>query len=176
MASSQLKDKLQLSGYLHDIGVCLHFQDDPLLKKTVILKPKWGTDAVYQVLDNKRVIGHLGRFNRANLAQIWHAPEYADMQDELLQLMINFKLCYQIPGNRDTFIAPQLLTENQPDYAWDESANLIMRYTYEFMPKGIITQFIVAMNALIAEQAFVWKSGVILKKDQTRAEVIEHYG
>jgi internalin A len=122
------------------------------------------------------VIGHLGRFNRADVAQIWHAPEYADMQDELLQLMINFKLCYQIPGDRDTFIAPQLLTENQPDYAWDESANLIMRYTYEFMPKGIITQFIVAINALIAEQAFVWKSGVILEKDQTRAEVVEYYG
>ena len=33
-----LKDKLQLSGYLHDLGVCLHFQDDALLKRTVILK------------------------------------------------------------------------------------------------------------------------------------------
>jgi internalin A len=30
----RLEDKLQLSGYLHDLGVCLHFQDDPLLKKT----------------------------------------------------------------------------------------------------------------------------------------------
>jgi GTPase SAR1 family protein len=34
------KDKLQLSEYLHDLGVCLHFQEDPLLKKTVILKPQ----------------------------------------------------------------------------------------------------------------------------------------
>ncbi|NEQ85055.1 MAG: GTPase, partial [Moorea sp. SIO2I5] len=49
-------DKLQLSGYLHDLGVCLHFQDDPLLKKTVILKPEWGTYAVYKVLDNDDVI------------------------------------------------------------------------------------------------------------------------
>jgi len=32
-------DKLQLSGYLHDLGICLHFQDDPLLKNIVILKP-----------------------------------------------------------------------------------------------------------------------------------------
>ena len=24
---SELKDKLQLSSYLHDLGVCLHFQD-----------------------------------------------------------------------------------------------------------------------------------------------------
>src|ERR1017187_7358656 len=40
------EDKLQLSGYLHDLGICLHFQDDPLLKNTVVLKPAWGTDAV----------------------------------------------------------------------------------------------------------------------------------
>jgi internalin A len=42
-----LGDKLQLSSYLHDLGVCLHFQNDDLLKETVILKPSWGTDAVY---------------------------------------------------------------------------------------------------------------------------------
>jgi internalin A len=171
-----LKDKLQLSGYLHDLGVCLHFQDDPLLKKTIILKPQWGTDAVYKVLDNQRVIRNLGRFTRADLADIWDAPEYADMQDELLQLMMKFKLCYQIPGSQDTYIAPQLLTENQPDYNWDESDNLLLRYTYEFMPKGVLTQFIVATHAMIADQCCVWKSGVVLEKDQTKAEVIEYYG
>src|SRR5207248_981141 len=42
------EDKLQLSRYLHILGVCLHFQEDQLLNKTVILKPKWGTDAVYK--------------------------------------------------------------------------------------------------------------------------------
>jgi hypothetical protein len=30
---------LHLSRYLHDLGVFLHFQDDPLLSKTVILHP-----------------------------------------------------------------------------------------------------------------------------------------
>jgi internalin A len=171
----QDKDKMQLSGYLHDLGVCLHFQDDPLLKKTVILKPSWGTDAVYKVLDNERVIRNLGRFNRDDLAKIWHEEKYANMQDELLQLMINFKLCYQIPNTND-YIAPQLLTKNQPVYDWDETNNLIVRYTYEFMPKGIITQFIVAMHTYIADQKCVWRSGVVLTKDQTKAEVVEDYG
>lgn len=172
---TELKDSLQLSGYLHDLGVCLHFQDDPLLKKTVVLKPEWGTDAVYKVLDNKTVIRNLGRFTRADLANIWNVPEYANMHDELLQLMINFKLCYKIPSSGDTYIAPQLLTENQPEYKWERVNNLILRYTYEFMPKGILTQFIVAMHPFIAEQKYVWKSGLILEKDQTRAEVIEYY-
>jgi hypothetical protein len=173
---TQLKDKLQLSGYLHDLGVCLHFRDDPLLRKTVILKPEWGTDAVYKVLDNQRVIRNLGQFTRADLADIWAAPEYADMQDELLQLMMKFKLCYKIPGSQESYIAPQLLTENQPLYDWDASDNLLLRYTYEFMPKGILTQFIVATHPVIADHRCVWKSGVVLEKDQTRAEVIEYYG
>ncbi|WP_445633122.1 hypothetical protein NSTC745_04743 [Nostoc sp. DSM 114161] len=60
------EDKLQLSGYLYDLGVCLHFQDDDLLRKTVILQPSWGTDAVYKVLDNPQVIQNLGQFNRSD--------------------------------------------------------------------------------------------------------------
>ncbi|WP_448265105.1 COR domain-containing protein [Nostoc sp. DSM 114159] len=173
---TQRNDKLQLSGYLHDLGVCLHFQEDPLLNKTVILKPKWGTDAVYKVLDNEKVIRNLGSFTRSDLANIWCEDEYATMHDELLRLMINFKLCYEIPRSQGKYIAPQLLSANQPPYNWDGTNNLILRYTYEFMPKGIISQFIVAIHELINEQKCVWKSGVVLSKDQTKAEVIEYYG
>ncbi|MGB3513284.1 MAG: COR domain-containing protein [Microcoleaceae cyanobacterium] len=170
------EDKLQLIGYLHDLGVCLHFQDDQLLNKTVILKPEWGTAAVYKALDNSQVYDNFGKFTKDDLTNIWHESKYANMHDELLQLMIKFKLCYKIPGNSQTYIAPQLLTEAQPEYDWDENNNLILRYTYEFMPKGIITQFIVAMHEDIEEQKYVWKSGVILKKNRARAEVIEYYG
>ncbi|RCJ23846.1 hypothetical protein A6770_28940 [Nostoc minutum NIES-26] len=169
------KDKLQLSGYLHDLGVCLHFQDDDLLRKTVILKPTWGTDAVYKVLDNPKVIQNLGKFDRSDLANIWHEDKYANMRAELLQLMMKFKLCYEIPSRPATYIAPQLLSANQPKYNWDESNNLILRYTYTFMPKGILTRFIVEMHSYIEQQKLVWRRGVVLSKDEARAEVIEHY-
>ncbi|MEM1168484.1 MAG: COR domain-containing protein, partial [Cyanobacteria bacterium P01_H01_bin.35] len=169
------EDKLQLSGYLHDLGVCLHFRDDPLLNKTVILKPEWGTAAVYKALNNPTVYKNSGKFTKDDLTNIWDEEKYIDMQDELLQLMIKFRLCYKIPGNSQTYIAPELLTKAQPEYDWDESNNLILRYTYEFIPKGIITQFIVVMHQDIEEQKYVWKSGVILQKNQTKAEVIEYY-
>ncbi|MFN6569474.1 COR domain-containing protein [Dendronalium sp. ChiSLP03b] len=169
------EDKLQLSGYLHDLGVCLHFQDDDLLRKTVILKPTWGTDAVYKVLDNSQVIENLGKFNRNDLANIWHENKYANMRAELLQLMKKFKLCYEIPSRLGTYIAPQLLSANQPNYTWDKSNNLILRYKYDFMPKGILTRFIVEMHSYIEQQTLVWKTGVVLSKDQTRAEAIENY-
>ncbi|NEP34707.1 COR domain-containing protein, partial [Moorena sp. SIO3B2] len=174
-----LEDKLQLSGYLHDLGVCLHFQDqeDSLLYKIVIIKPEWGTDAVYNVLDNHDVINNNGKFTRHDLKRIWKDEKYASTRGELLELMNKFQLCYQIPDSKDTFIAPQLLSDNQPDYDWDPSHNLILRYTYpDFMPKGIITRLIVVMHQYIDQQQYVWKSGVILTKDNTKAEVIEYYG
>ena len=173
---NETKDSLQLSGYLHDIGVFLHFQDEPLLRRTIILKPRWGTDAVFKVLDNKTVIRNLGRFTRADLEGIWDTPEYEDKRDELLQLMMRFKLCYEIPTQKESYIAPQLLTENQPEYEWDDKDNLLLRYSYEFMPKGILTQFIVVMHPYIWNQRVVWKSGVVIEKDRTGAEVIEYYG
>lgn len=172
---TSLDDNLQFSEYLHDLGVILHFQDDPILRKTVILKPKWGTDAVYKVLDNKGVIKNLGVFNKLDLKVIWNIVEYANMQDDLLQLMIKFRLCYKIP-NTDYYIAPQLLADNQPAYNWDKDENLLIRYTYEFMPKGIITQFIVSVHHLVGQQNLVWKSGVVLQKESALAEVIEFYG
>jgi len=168
------EDKLQLSGYLHDLGICLHFQDDPVLKNTVILKPKWGTDAVYRVLDDHAVLDNRGQFGPNDLARIWSDEQYSSMRDELLRLMMRFQLCYQLPGT-EAYIAPQLLSPTRPAYEWESADGLVLRYDYDFMPKGILTRFIVAVNHLIADQNLVWKSGVILAREGARAEVIEDY-
>ncbi len=168
------EDKLQLSGYLHDLGVCLHFQDDPVLKNWVILKPEWGTTAVYTILDTPAVQKALGCFTRKELTKIWADDKYSNMRDELLQLMMRFKLCYEIPHRPYTYIAPQLLSPNQPKYEWEKSNNLILRYEYVFMPKGMLTRFIVEMHRLI-DCNLVWKEGVILINGNARAEIIEAY-
>ena len=174
------KDQLQLSKYLHDIGVCLHFQNEKRsrLYETVILKPEWGTNAVYKVLDNDHIKEKHGRFTESDLENIWHEQQYQGKQWKLLDLMIKFQLCYKIPDNKNIFIAPQLISNIPPQYDWDESNNLILRYIYpDFMPEGIITNLIVVMHEQIEQvnqQQYVWKSGVILKKDQARAKVIEN--
>jgi hypothetical protein len=168
--------RLVLGQYFHDLGSILHFQEDQTspLYKTVILKPKWGTDAAYKVLDNNRVRQNLGKFTTTELNQIWQDAEYRNMQSELLELMLKFKLCYPLPNAKNTYIAPQLLDSNQPEYSWNERDNLLLRYEYDFMPRGILTRFIVEMHQYIDEPN-VWKSGVLLKRDHTWAEVIETY-
>lgn len=168
------EDKLQLSGYLHDLGICLHFQEDPILKNTVILKPSWGTDAVYRVLDDREVIEALGHFDKSQLTRIWSEKKYEHMHDELLRLMMKFQLCYQLEAEQ-IYIAPQLLSSEQPLYPWESNQGMAVRYEYEFMPKGIMTRFIVALHHLIAGGKLVWKTGVVLEKDGSRAEIIEEY-
>jgi internalin A len=167
-------DMRQLGGYLHDLGICLFFQDDELLSRTVVLNPEWGTGAVYRVLDDPSIARNLGVFDRADLRRIWHEPAYSSMRAELLRLMMRFGLCYQVPGS-DTFVAPQLLSPARPSYPWDGSDNLVMRYEYEVMPKGIVRRLIVALHDLIQPGESVWRTGVLLEHDLTQAEIVEEY-
>ncbi|MGB7086646.1 MAG: COR domain-containing protein [Phormidesmis sp.] len=112
-------DKAQmlfLSSYLHDLGVCLHFQDDKLLKRTVILKPEWATTAVYKVADSDTVRNNKGRFTEADTEEIWADSEYSELRDELLQLMMRFKLAYELSNQPGNYIAPQLLPVSKPKY------------------------------------------------------------
>jgi len=178
---TQRPEIYSLSRFLHSLGICLHFHKYPLLRRYLILKPNWGTAAVYKILDNPTVKANLGQFTDANLADIWQACNYADMHHELLQLMKEFKVCYEIPRRNGNYIAPHLLSPNQPDYKWDASQNLTLRYRYKsFMPKGILTRFIVEQYQLIEnvsepDKALVWKTGVVLNHDRARAEIIERY-
>ncbi|XVU25272.1 COR domain-containing protein [Actinoplanes sp. CA-054009] len=167
------EDMRQLGGYLHDLGVCLFFQDDPLLGKTVILKPEWGTTAVYRVLDDPLIIESRGVFDPDDLRRIWHEPAYQSMRGELLRLMGRFSLCFTVPGTT-TYVAPQLLSGLRPSYRWDEPGDLTLRYDYEVMPKGVVRRLIVELHDLIEGNA-VWRTGVVLRYDAGRAEVIEDY-
>ncbi|PSB49414.1 GTPase, partial [filamentous cyanobacterium Phorm 6] len=178
---------LGLSKYLHDLGIILHFQKDESLENIVILNPEWATNAVYKVTDNAEVIANCGYFTQENLQQIWCDRQYQDLHKKLLKLMKNFQLCYEIPskqGQQQQYIAPQRLPLEAPNYDWDDTDNLILRYEYDFMPKGIITRFIVEMHLFIYRRQsslpkgkgdIVWRDGVILADNYAKAEVIENY-
>ena len=81
----------------------LHFQDDTLLARTVILQNHWATEAVFRILDDEIVKAHLGRFNSTDCERLWHDSVYADMHPELLALMQRFELCYELKDSRLSF-------------------------------------------------------------------------
>ena len=176
------QDMLYASQFLHDLGICLHFQKDRFLSKYLILKPTWATDSIYKIFENDTVRDDFGHFNDVTLETLWDEKDEAEMRDELLLLMKNFELCYEIPSAPGNYIAPHLLEDISPKYHWDETDNLILSYFYPFKPKQIFPSFIVNLHNKIDyrttdNQALVWKHGVILTNGHTRAEIIEdeHY-
>ena len=165
------RDKaLHLSRYLHDLGVFLHFQDEPLLSRTVILQNTWATEAVFKMLDDETVKGNLGHFDSADCQRVWQDSVYADMHPELLALMQKFELCYRLPDTHaDTWLAPQLLPPSKPAELsdWQQPGDLTLRYRYEFLPKGIVSRLIVRMHRFVKRPDLSWISGALFERGGT---------
>lgn len=164
------KKALQLSQYLHDLGVFLHFQDDILLSQTVILQNTWATEAVFKILDDEVVKEKRGRFNSEDCNRLWVESEYAGMYPQLLALMIKFELAYQLPDTYPvTWLAPQLLSPSKPEElnGWEKPGDLELRYKYDFMPKGIINRLMVRKNHFVRHTELSWKNGVYFENGDT---------
>jgi GTPase SAR1 family protein len=161
-----------ISEFLHDLGVILHFQKDLILRNIVILNTRWATEAVYHILFDNTIIENGGEFDAGDLGRVWHQSHYRDKHGEMLQLMLNFELCYRIG-------VPDLLPEKPPadkdvEKKFQEKEILHFDYRYDFMPKGIISRLIVRMNKYIYEKQ-QWKSGVVLRYGNSLAEIIENF-
>ena len=83
------------------------------------------------------------------------------------------ELAYQVEGT-ENYIAPQLLAAHQPDYKKLSGPLITLRYRYKFMPKGILTRFIVKRHQDIYNETR-WRYGVVLDYDDTRALIREKY-
>ena len=158
-----------LSDYYHDLGVFLHFSDNRILNDIVFLNPTWATNAVYKIIDTKEVVENYGKFSFSQLKVIW--KEYdEDKYKYLIELMIKFEICFEL-GKSEVYIVPELLKPEFPELEWDYADNLRFEYNYSFMPAGIITRFITRQHSLIQDEIY-WRTGVILKKNSTKALVI----
>lgn len=172
--SAGLNEYDSLIEYLHDLGVCLYFGHDPVLSDLIILKPSWATEAFYSILDNQQVLANNGRITEKEIDNIWQDEQYKNLKSELLQLMMRFRLCFKVPNKKSEYIAPQLLEHTQPLYEWNQSDNLQIRYKYDFMPKSIVSQFIVEMNSFIYDN-LVWRTGVVVETEGAYGEILEFY-
>lgn len=164
---------LVLSGVLHRIGVCLHYQQSPLLRQHVMLKNEWATEAVYRILEDQVVAeDKKGFFNWEDLKRIWSDEAYCDMQPQLLELMQQFKMAYPLPNSQE-YVAPPLLPPAPPQ-GWEFPAGqaLELFVEYEFLPKALLTQFIVSRHTDIDEgRTLVWRNGVVLRWPDALAQV-----
>ncbi len=161
-------DQWLLSGYLHQLGSLLHFQNDRGLRSYLILKPQWAVDGVYSFLSEESISRNGGRFNEGQFIQLLGGKGYSrDEADLILQLMTknNFDICYE--ASSGNYVAAQLLPDNAPAYQWYPKEVLQFRYQYPIMPKGLLSRLIVRLSEYInrhpeTNEQIVWKKGVVL--------------
>jgi len=170
--------RTQILEYLHDLGIALNYKNDDNLRNKLILKPNWVIDAMYGVLKDERIIRNAGKFSADEVFDLWNDYN-SDEKTILLQLMQKgkFEVAYKLEG-KNAYIAPILLPEIAPEYPFNETDSLQIHFEYTFKPKGIISRLIVRFHENIvvnkeAGEQIVWKKGVLLKHNNSFAQVIE---
>jgi internalin A len=149
-----------LIGFLHDLGVVLHFQDDPRLEALGILNPQWVTNGVYKILNSHELFQNQGTLTLPLLNKILNLPEYpSNKRLFIVDMMKKFELCYDIEPDK-SFLIPDLLPKDEP-FTGEWGDALAFQYHYNVLPSSIITRFIVRMNAFVHKT--VWRAGVVLK-------------
>ena len=164
-----------LDGYLHDLGVIIHFRDRLELINMVILKPDWATGAFYRVLDTQSVKDRGGILLHSELEESWDLGTYpADIHSRLLELMNKFELAYELPDERSHLVA-ELLPATEPEFEWDDTDNLRFYYRYDFLPAGVMTRFIVRVHQDLECESdgahLCWREGAVLSREGTHALV-----
>jgi small GTP-binding protein len=150
-----------LIGFLHDLGVVLHFQDDPRLEALGILNPQWVTNGVYKILNSHTLFQNKGVLTTSMLDEILNLPEYPrGKRLFIVDMMKKFELCYDIEPDK-TFLVPDLLPKDEPAELKFNGVPAF-EYAYPVLPSSVITRFIVRMNQKI-DDGFVWRTGVVLK-------------
>jgi internalin A len=157
-----------LIDFLHDLGIILHFQNEPRLEALGILNPQWVTNGVYKILNSDILFQNKGVLTVTMLDEILNLPEYPrGKRLFIVDMMKKFELCYDIEPDK-TFLVPDLLPKDQPDLKFNGVP--AFEYAYPVLPSSVITRFIVRMNQKI-DDGFVWRTGVVLKIGENKALV-----
>lgn len=154
-----------LAGYLHRLGIILHYRDDIRLRDTSVLSPRWVTSGVYEILNRRELAEQNGEFVEGDLAEWLPAREYpVEKHAFLIDLMRRFAMCIEYDASSERYLIPDLLPKNTPlsvleMFRADSCINL--EFHYEVLPEGLIPRFI-ARTHLRSEGQPRWRSGVVL--------------
>ena len=177
------QSRADLSSWLHDLGVILHFHENATLEDFIIINPQWAANAVYKIMEYAEIRErNRGRFDGQFLKNVWDKAGFSlTEQTKLEKLMTKdlFEVCFSArEQGRTIYIAPQLLPAQQPDvFEWKPAGtSLGYIYVYPFMPIGIVGHLFVQLNEdieTVRGEKVVWKHGAVLEKDGCRALILE---
>lgn len=172
-------EQTTLMEYLNNLGIITRFTKFSL-KDTNILNPRWVTNAIYRILNSKKLEENFGLLNINDINLILHSKdECKDLVDRdkllceisynhqeqqyIINLMKEFQLCYEYENPKDTILVPALLAKSEPDKLnFNEQSSLKIRLRYNYLPDSVIPNFIVRGKNLIINGQ-MWRSGFIIE-------------
>jgi internalin A len=162
-----------LASYLHSLGIALNYKDDPRLRDTHVLNPRWVTNGIYKILNAEDLARRKGELQLDALTGVLDPNTYPpERHGFLLELMRKFELCFTFPDDQGRYLVPELLDKQQPEGAEDFRPEqcLNFQYHYSILPEGLLPRFIVRTHVLSTGQPR-WRMGVILEWEGNRAVV-----
>jgi internalin A len=160
-----------LASYLHSLGIALNYRDDPRLRYTYVLNPRWVTNGIYSILNARKLEAQKGEMDVQDLCEILDQSTYPhNMVIFLLDLMKKFEMCFVIQDSSHRIMIPELLDIEEPDVSHDFQPETCLNFEYHYpvLPEGILPRFIVRTSSL-SENCPRWRTGVVLEFEKNRA-------
>ena len=165
--------------YLHSLGVILHFEGYDV-KDTQVLNPAWMTEAIYRILNSKKLSENKGYLRKEWMGEILNDRKFrsrkrrvysAQEERYIVDLMAKFQLCFELADDRDVVLVPDLLDEQEPEFDFEEEKCIDFHFEYDFLPKSVMPRFMVRRHMDI-EGRLCWRTGTVLNDEAFRARAL----
>jgi hypothetical protein len=165
--------------FLHDLGVVLFFEKLKL-SSIFVLDPHWVTIGVYKIINSAKTKDGILKeqdldyiLNKEKIKKEEYDPAKKKTityglveQRYIIDIMMQFELCYEYDEKKRYYIIPDLLPKElkkEPELNEGMPLHFVMRYDY--LPSPVISRLMIRLkNDIIRGQQ--WKYGMILKNDE----------
>ncbi len=171
---TETKDQETLVDYLNDLGVILHFKDLGLADMHV-LDPHWVTDAVYRIINAKKLADNHGELHADDLTTILKKRTTSDFSypvgkhHYILKLMGKFELCYRMAD--DHVLVPDLQDVQEPNIPLYGESPLQFYFHYSYLPSSVLPRFTVRMHEEIVND-LRWRTGLVIQNRDFKATAV----
>ncbi|MFC1636319.1 leucine-rich repeat domain-containing protein [Planctomycetota bacterium] len=172
-----------LIGYLHILGVALHYEDYDLLN-TQVLNPEWVTKAIYKIINSKELKQRDGILAKSRLSYVLNkevlpgfagqAEKYSHEEERyIVQLMKKFELCFELDGGGKSgrILVPDLLKAKESDYDFPQTDVVRFYFEYDFLPSSILPSFMVKRQHDV-NIALCWRTGLVMSDKDFDAQAL----
>lgn len=171
-----VQNRTWLLDLLDKLGIVVHFSELPFADGYV-LNPRWLTYGVYTLMYAKQA-----RLRATDVIRILESKTRDETGKELayppercrliIDAMKQFKLCYKVPGAKQEFLIPALLSPVAPAHGFEESGVLEFEYVFDtFLPRHIVPELIVRRHHEIFAQN-VWQTGAVFQHPKWQARAL----